>query len=53
MESKTTNKIYTSRDEERDIFGTPKNRAKTWGGNFRCTKKDRRDSKNACNAYKR
>jgi len=53
MKSKRTNKIYTSRDEERDMFGTPKNRAKTWGGNFRCIKKDRRDSKNACNAYKR
>ena len=46
MKSKRTNKTYTSsREEERDMFGTPKNRAKTWGGNFNCTKRDRRNSK--------
>ena len=45
MKSKRTNKIYTSRDEERDMFGTPKNRAKTGGGTFNCTKRDRRISK--------
>ena len=53
MKKKNPTPIYTSRDDERDVFGTPKHRAKTWGGTFNCTKKDRRDSKNDCNAYKR
>jgi hypothetical protein len=53
MKRKTTNQIYTSRDNERDMFGTPKNRTKTWSSVFNCVKKDRRDSKNDCNAYKR
>lgn len=53
MKNKRTKQFYTSRDEERDMFGTPKNRANRWGGTFKCAKKDRRDSKNDCNAYKR
>jgi|TARA_R110000744_G_scaffold368796_1_gene478806 hypothetical protein len=53
MENKKINSTHTSRDNERDMFGTPKNRTKTWSGVFKCVKKDRRDSKNDCNANKR
>ena len=46
MKSKRINQNSTSsRDQERDMFGTPKNRAKTWGGSFNCIKRDRRNSK--------
>jgi len=35
-------KIYKSRKIERDMFGTPNNRAKTWGERTRDPKRDRR-----------
>lgn len=45
MKIKKNKQIKFPRDDERDIFGTPKNRARTWGGSFNCTKRDRRNSK--------
>ncbi len=38
-------KTEKSRRVDRDIFGTPMNRAKTWGKRANDPKKDRRDIK--------
>ena len=40
-----------SRRVDRDILGTPQNRAKTWGSKDKSPKKDRRDIKQDIQEY--